>query len=463
MGPHEIPPPTVSTKPDPRRKGSSVGGAANFLKSMMGAGLLSLPRAFGHSGLALGAISYFIIALLCTYTLLILIQAKRKVNTISTSYSSHKSLTQDVPVRAPVVSYSELCEAAFGIFGKHFVSFSVVVLNVAFCGGFVIVIASNMNTIAPHIFRRFLLVSCLFPVLTLFSWIRWIRQLWMLSIFGALVYLIGVVGFTFINGVQEDSFIDVEFFKWSSWPLFAGTAVYSLEGVTLVLPIESSLKHKSDGYAVIYLPMMIYFAVVCSYSGFGYAVGYGSCEIVTNCMPPSITTTIIKLALSLSLTLTHPLTLFPASEILEHAMEWDVVDPATTALLLDQTEHDIGLPQSRLHTCTKVLTSNTTKQRILRTALVLITCFIGYFLPSFSLFSDLIGSCLLSLVGFVVPPLIHVKLVVLPCLRDAYTLSKKFPWIVTLALDIIITFAGLIFMMYGTENAIAAIISKDAV
>ena len=32
MGPHEIPPPTVSTKPDPRRKGSSVGGAANFLK-----------------------------------------------------------------------------------------------------------------------------------------------------------------------------------------------------------------------------------------------------------------------------------------------------------------------------------------------------------------------------------------------------------------------------------------------
>ena len=55
---------------------------------MMGAGLLSLPRAFGHSGLALGAISYFIIALLCTYTLLILIQVASRSHALHAIFQS---------------------------------------------------------------------------------------------------------------------------------------------------------------------------------------------------------------------------------------------------------------------------------------------------------------------------------------------------------------------------------------
>ena len=56
------------------RRGSSLFGAsANFVKGMMGAGLLSLPNAFYISGLITGIVAFIFTLILCTMACVLII------------------------------------------------------------------------------------------------------------------------------------------------------------------------------------------------------------------------------------------------------------------------------------------------------------------------------------------------------------------------------------------------------
>lgn len=216
----------------------------------------------------------------------------------------------------------------FGKTGENLIHFSILTLELAFAAGFIIVIISNLQTLLPHYFNKWFIALCLLPVLILLSWIPWLKDLWIVSLLGSLVYVFGVVMATFYFGIKvklsQVAGINIKeinapshiiLTKWSTLPLFAGTAMYSLEGINLVLPIESSMKNPGQAYVVTTLGVSIYFVLVSSYGAFGYSIGYGNCDIVTDCLPPSTINTIIKIALSISLALTHPIILHPASEV----------------------------------------------------------------------------------------------------------------------------------------------------
>lgn len=100
---------------------------------------------------------------------------------------------------------------------------------------------------------------------------------------------------------------------------FSGTAIYSLEGICLVLPCERSMRVKEDAQKMVSSSLSIYAILIGLYASIAFAGGLArpECDIVTDCFEGDAEATVLRLALSFALMLSHPVTLFPASEILE--------------------------------------------------------------------------------------------------------------------------------------------------
>lgn len=582
--------------PDRPNGGSALGGFSNFVKSLFGAGasallfppsfppflsaclslrptcslvppspwlaaiatarphatgILSLPHAFSSAGLVAGILCYLLVGFGVMYGNLQLLRVKHE-------------LTRRVD--ASIATYSEVGQTLFGSWGRFFVEAQVVILELAFCCGFVIVGLDNMEAVVGRSAEnRLAIILVATPILVFLAWIRWLKDLWVLSFLGLLVYVGGVMGISYYDGalnIADDVndpgwHRDAEDPSLSNVILFIGVAVYSLEGINLVLPVENSLKHPRNAERVIATGMTLYTVLCCAFGAFAYLAGLGSCPLVTNCFTSGGIATGVRIALCASLIVTHPLTLFPASEIIERRLFGIIEDEAAEARLqsayfhaphehtdasrpvsnfelhLDEhTGYDSAHePRSALHAAPKAATeahsllgrpptvtgphydavrSSATpsapadssppasasppalsspaapspnvrlapltwrsvwfglwacggngdresfcspaqqlvwKQRALRTGMVLFTCVVGWALPDFRVFADLIGSLMMTLVGFVMPATFYIR-----------TFGwSELSWVSRIICIISILF-GLAIMVIGTIQSVEEII-----
>ena len=90
--------------------------------------------------------------------------------------------------------------------------------------------------------------------------------------------------------------------------------------------------------------------------------------------------------------------------------------------------------------------------RGLRAGLVLLTCVVAWAVPNFSLFADLIGSFMMTIVGFVIPPVLFLG-------TFGWVKGKGgaawYHWILCSFCIVV----GLIVMVTGTINAVKNIIT----
>lgn len=150
--------------------------------------------------------------------------------------------------------------------------------------------------------------------------IKWLSDLCIISFLGCLVYFFGVLGsstiYSFRNWNPPTNLWDMDF---NNILEFSGTAIYSLEGICLVLPCERSMRVKEDAQKMVSSSLSIYAILIGLYASIAFAGGLArpECDIVTDCFEGDAEATVLRLALSFALMLSHPVTLFPASEILE--------------------------------------------------------------------------------------------------------------------------------------------------
>lgn len=161
--------------------------------------------------------------------------------------------------------------------------------------------------------------------------------------------------------------------------------MYSLEGINLVLPVETSLANKKMAPLVIGGGTIFYCCIVCLLGSFGFAAGFGGdnggCDtggegVVTDNLS-GIAGTVVRITLVVALLFTHALTLFPATEIVERRL----FDPDDDSF------------------------KTTWITRGIRALQVILTVIIGLAARSFSQFSALIGALFMSTVGFLMPAL----------------------------------------------------------
>jgi proton-coupled amino acid transporter len=467
-------------------KGMTFNGAIiTMIKLMLGAGVLALPNAFSKAGFWASLIIYPILGVLCWYTMMLLLDSKneaiRKIELskylppknkdpkiINGTYN-YGTMKEETP---PVISETEgktnetvkntelmendcstekendenfgsqmvspvdyekskqkmlesvrtyrgVGEYAFGAVGRWMVLIAVVALQLSFCIGYVLVVSNTSEEYFAPKFPRWAAPIVIFPVLAIFALIRWIKDLTFISIFGTVVYLAGVMGVTIVYAIPilaRGAPDPTKSIIFSTLPLFLGTALYSLEGINGVLPIESDMKERSRAPSAMLVANMLYAAGVSGFASVAYMAGFGKVDVVVEGLPHGVIKAIVQWSLVLALLATHPIQLFPATELLEEQF----------------------FPHS----------STFLKRAILRVFLVAFTCLIGAIVHELAAFTNLVGSLFLSFSGFVVPPLLFLKIV-----WTRQGISQAI-------LAAIVGCFGVIFMVYGTTMAVIDLVAS---
>jgi amino acid permease len=377
-------------------KGSNLHGFFNFFKSMFGAGILTMANSFSRVGLQLGLITFALCTIVVSITMYMLLDCR-----------THASALACREMR----SYEDVAGFILGRRGKILVQYSVGVLQLLFCTGFLIVFCENMHSVFPDT-KEHLIVWFVLPVLVFLSWIPNLKDMWVISALGLVVYLFGVILFSVYDGlIDYHPPEDMYDWKYEDIPHFFGVATYAMEGICLVVPTVLSLHHTEDAPPVIFGSLFMYAAVTVAYASFAFAAGLGSCDIITDCLKKGYLTTIVRLTLSAALLLTHPVYIVVPAKIIEDQFFYSF-----KYYSIEQVDEKIGRPRSASDNeddCCSALfdfTSTSLKSKAVRAVLVTITCGIAASGVSFSTFSGLVGAVMTTAVGFIIPSIMWWRL-----------------------------------------------------
>lgn len=282
-----------------------------LLKAFVGTGILFLPDGFRSGGLLFSPLCLTAVAVLTVYAMLRLLQCRDLVGG----------------------TYGHVGFAAYGIWGKRMVQVSIILMQAGFCCTYVIFVAQNMQQVLAYVSGDAQSVASVSTLILLqvalyipLSWIRYISYFSISNLIADVCILYGlafILGNSFsllaTNGPQRD----VVAFNATDYPVFIGTAIFTFEGIGLVLPTQSSLNRARQAKfpsllvaTVVGLLLFYSFFASVNYVAFGASVQ----PMVTSSLPRNGWSISVQLGYSIAQLLSYPLFLFPAVKIMEEML-----------------------------------------------------------------------------------------------------------------------------------------------
>ena len=283
----------------------SAGGAAMMLlKSFVGTGVLFLPRAFYNGGMVFSNVVLLAVAGLSYYCFCLLTRTRLIVGQ----------------------SFGDMGQVLYGSWLKSLINFSLVLSQIGFVSAYIVFVSENLQAF-------FLAVSkCewdidvrwfIFGQMLIFMPISLIRQIHNLEKFVLVADALIVLGlvylyyYDFSTLVANHWTVDVIEFNRQTWTLFIGTAIFTFEGIGLIIPIQSSMKEPTKFPRVLGLVMIGITVIFLSSGAFSYAAfGSHTRTVILLNMPqenPFVQT--VQFLYSIAILLSTPLQIFPAIEI----------------------------------------------------------------------------------------------------------------------------------------------------
>ncbi|GAA6014180.1 hypothetical protein JCM11491_004130 [Sporobolomyces phaffii] len=305
-------------RPTPNRKrSSSVGqhGDATvlqavmmLLKSFVGTGVLFLGKAFFNGGLLFSTVVLCFIAMISLYSFLLLVKTRLVVHG----------------------SFGDIGGMLYGKYMRWAILFSIVLSQIGFVAAYTIFVSQNLQAffMAVSNCRTFISIPYLILAqLVVFLPLAMIRNIQKLSgtalvadafiLFGLVYIFSNEVGVLIDHGVAK-----VEMFNSKDFPLLIGTAVFSFEGIGLVIPITESMKdpHKFPKVlSGVMVGIMFLFAGagILSYLAYGKDI---QTVVFVNLPQDDKFVNAAQFLYSLAILLSTPLQLFPAVRIMENGI-----------------------------------------------------------------------------------------------------------------------------------------------
>lgn len=285
-------------------KGTPFGAAMLLLKSFVGTGVLFLPRAYLNGGMLFSNIILAFIAALSYYCFILLVGCRLKVP----------------------ASFGGMGEKIYGPWFKHAINFSLVISQVGFSSAYIVFVAENLRAFVLAVTRcktdlnigvMILIQMIIFLPLSLY---RNINQIQKLALAADLFILLGLIYVYFIDVktiVKQGGISDIENFNPEYWTLLIGTAIFTFEGVGLVIPIQSGMADPKKFPRVMGTVMIIITVVFISAGALSYAA-FGSktkTVILLNMAQDDKLVNAVQFIYSLAILLSTPLQIYPAIEI----------------------------------------------------------------------------------------------------------------------------------------------------
>ena len=292
-------------KSRPRGEATVTQAVLMLLKSFVGTGILFLGKAFFNGGLLFSTVVLVTIALISLFSFLLLVQVNLKYP----------------------LSFGDMGGFLYGPRMRFAILTSIVVSQLGFVAAYTVFVAESMQafvlavtncrTLVPRSY--IILAQCL--LFLPLSLIRRIAKLSWTALVADVFILLGIVYLFFyeIGTLAEHGHADVVLFNKDNFPLLIGTAVFTFEGIGLVIPITESMKEPErfpGALSGVMATVTTLFAAsgALSYATFGSKVQ----TVVTTNLPQNLRfVQAVQAFYSIAIFLSMPLQLFPALSILE--------------------------------------------------------------------------------------------------------------------------------------------------
>nr|AAN76273.1 proton/amino acid transporter 3 [Mus musculus] len=423
---------STSPKKGPRRKADALMFIQIFihlLKSNIGTGFLGLPLAVKNAGLLVGPVSLLAIGALTVHCMDILLNcACHLTQRLQRSFVNYEETTM----------YSlETCPSPWlrthSVWGRYVVSFLLIVTQLGFCSVYFMFLADNLQQIMEEAHftsnvcqpRQSLVMTSIldtrFYMLTILPFLILlvlIQNPQVLSIFSTLATIttLSSLALIFEYLIQTPHHSNLPLVaNWKTFLLFFGTAIFTFEGVGMVLPLKSQMKSPQQFPAVLYLGMsFVIFLYICL-GTLGYMkFGTDTQASITLNLPICWLYQSVKLMYSVGIFFTYALQFHVPAEIIVPYVVSRVSE--NWALFVDLT---------------------------VRTALVCLTCFSAVLIPRLDLVISLVGSVSSSALAIIIPPLLEIA-----------TFYSENISCATIVKDIMISILGLLGCVLGTYQAL---------
>ncbi|PPQ69177.1 hypothetical protein CVT24_000025 [Panaeolus cyanescens] len=279
-----------------------------LLKSFVGTGVLFLGKAFYNGGILFSSITFTFIAAISLYSFLLLVKTKFVVSG----------------------SFGDIGGTLYGPWMRYLILASIVVSQLGFVAAYTIFVAENLQAFVMGVTNCLKLIPVQYFILLqliVFLPLALIRDLAKLSttaliadafILAGLVYIFG----SEISIVMERGIADVKLFNPTDFPLFIGTAVFSFEGIGLVIPITDAMREPHKFPKVLtgvmaFLLVLFGGAGVLAYATFGSEI---QTVVLVNLDTNSKMVQSVQFLYALAILLSIPLQFFPAVRILENGL-----------------------------------------------------------------------------------------------------------------------------------------------
>ncbi|KAI8144235.1 transmembrane amino acid transporter protein-domain-containing protein [Fennellomyces sp. T-0311] len=279
-----------------------------LLKSFVGTGVMFLPKAFYNGGLFFSTALLTAIAVISLYAFLLLVETRNKVP----------------------VSFGDIGGILYGRFMRMAVLTAITFSQVGFVCAYMVFVSQNVQALIEALSNCDIRVPLPYLILgqvAIFVPIAMIRKIQKLSSFALIADLFILIGLVYLyyydflmlatHGIGNVEWI----INAKSFPMFIGTAVFTYEGVGLVIPITESMAEPNKFPKVLSYTMIGITAIFLSVGFISYlAFGDKVHTVILLNMPATPVVNTVQALYALAICLSIPLQLFPAIRIIETAL-----------------------------------------------------------------------------------------------------------------------------------------------
>ncbi|KAI9892888.1 MAG: neutral amino acid transporter [Vezdaea aestivalis] len=280
-----------------------------LLKSFVGTGVLFLPRAFLNGGMLFSNVVLLAISMLCFYCFILLVNTRKVV--------PH--------------AFGEMGGIIYNKWLRGIILFSLVISQIGFASAYIVFISQNIQAFVESVtdckqhwdIGVFILAQL--PIFIPLSWIRAIEKLSLAAMIADALIILGLIYLYYYNiytiGYNR-GMNDIKAFNPNGWTVFIGTAVFTFEGVGLIIPIQEGMKRPQSFTPLLAITMVLVTVIYLTMGTLAYGAFGSKTETVILLNLPGDSKAVqgVQFVYSLAILLSTPLQLFPAVKILENEL-----------------------------------------------------------------------------------------------------------------------------------------------
>lgn len=281
-----------------------------LLKAFVGTGIMFLPKAFNNGGILFSSITLITVSVVSGLSFHLLLQCRKRYGG---GYGELGAAIGGSKLRSIILGSIFLSQIGFVCAGMIFIAENIISFLNAVTPGTSVAIGTNV------------LIALQFTVLIPLALIRDISSLGPAALLADLFIMLGLVYIWYYDIATLASrgmHPTVQKFNPQSFTLTIGSAIFTYEGIGLILPIQSSMATPQKFPLLLGIVMVIITIIFTSVGALCYAT-FGEntrVEIISNYPQDSKLVNAVQFLYSLSVLIGTPVQLFPAIRILETSL-----------------------------------------------------------------------------------------------------------------------------------------------